>query len=98
MTEQGPGVRGWGGVLRDGVEGFDGPWWKARLRGTGEPWEVCEQERGRVNTECREVPLESPGGWREARRRSMWGSWGRGEGLSGAQAIEMEKTVKGGKG
>lgn len=55
--------------LRDGVEGFDGVCWKARLRGTREPWEVCEQRRVRVNPECRGVPLGSPGGQKEARRK-----------------------------
>ena len=84
--------------MRDGVEGFDGVCWKARLRGTGEPWEVCAQRRVRVNPECRGlsgVPWGMERGQEKVsmgvlgeRRRPEWGPGHR----------DGEERMKGGRG
>ena len=62
-------------------------------RGTGEPWEVCEQGRDRVNPGCRKNPLGPPVGVNRGQKKAGRGegSRERGGGLSRDQAVGMEK-------
>lgn len=53
-------------------------------RGTGEPWEVCEQGRGSVKAKCGKTPLGPCEEVKRGQEKLEWGSSRREGGLTGA--------------